>query len=672
MKKLPFEDLKWIKIYEWVAGDPRSKIPWDDQPQGMTNRPLYQLLVNDRDLVLRLLDALYAVRDIQEVFNRFSPQHTDVVIKRSGTNIPGIGVLPTSVHSDIDARFSSVGQVVRQLRNRKGRCSYTDHADFHEDIPHRDNPGHEDFHGDSYLHGDTSRVRTYVQHRPLWVARYLPSQSSGIYVPFHADHVDTHLDISFSGTAPSRAVHADRTVSGFERDFTYIPFWNTTELQRYLQNGVLPPTLAELEPPRPRQDHYDLSNVLVESPVQFRQAVHGDHTDVNNPLKVNLNSVSSRGERNEAFGQYPSFYKPETEGGLTLVITESLGHQDYRQHSDSHQDAGFGFHGDLPHHDSHADEFIHCDFTAPHLDYTSHTDYQHQDETRVESTHADHTDHADVDHQDQTPGVTNPCIHTDYIAIHSDIPRQPHLDKWEHVDYWSGSDPVPHGDAWGSHIFHSDSTISPVHFDHVDYGTYPIWYIQREPGVFSGISSFGLQNVYVNPHYDYYSLNNHSDHTITFPPGIIRHLDHADNAEYTYYHQDTVTVRFAGLLDHLTGVPSTGVVEHNDHGDVTTHGDKAHGDYIYMGQQHTDTPASTGGRVHGDTITYQDAPERPHSDHSDHGDLSHCDYPLFQGHLDLHNDMPHANYTDHANSTVPGTTWHSDVPHYDHLDHGDY
>jgi len=656
LKKLPFENLSWVKVYEWVAGDPRSKIPWDEPPEGPTNRPLYQLLQNDRELVLRLLDTLYAVRDIQEVFNRFSPQHTDVVIKRSGVVIPSIGVLPSGVHSDIDARFSSIGQVVRQLRNRRGRCSYTDHADFHEDVPHRDSVGHEDIHGDQSQHQDISQIRTIVQHRPLWVARYLPSSPASVFSAIHADHVDTHLDIVFQGSAPLRASHADRTVSGFDRDFAYLPFWSSEALSTYLRTGTLPQGLSEIEVPRTRQEHYDRSNIVSESPRSFRTAIHGDHGDQQNPVRVSYNTISNKGRSEPVFGHYPSFDEEEATGGLTLVLTQTVSHSDTNHHVDYHQDAGFGFHGDLPHHDSHADEFIHCDFTAPHMDYTIHTDYEHYDETRVEQTHADHQDHANISHQDQAPGLLNPCIHQDTLPVHLDVPGLPHQDSYEHIDYWSGSDPVPHGDSWGSHTFHSDFTISPVHFDHMDYGTYPIWHPEVSPGVYRDYTQGILTTILVNPHVDAYSINNHSDRVLSFPPGTLPHVDQQEEAEYTFFHEDVV--RFGLLLSE-------------GHSDVTSHGDKPHTDFIYLGQQHTDTPAVTGGRVHGDTIVHSDMQERSHGDHTDHLDITHCDYPIIGGHTDLHNDMPHADHDDHANLYQSGATWHQDIPHYDHLDHGD-
>lgn len=382
MRKIPFENFSWIKVYERVQGDPRSRIPWDAPPLGVTNRPLYELLQNDRSLILRLVDAIYALRDIGIVLENFSPSHTDVVIKRQGIRIPKLGVVPSEIHSDLDVRISSIGTVERQYRNRRGRCSYTDHADFHEDIAHKDYPGHGDLHLDTTEHGDETRSTFRLLNKPLWVARYLPpNPETSVFMLGHADHGDVHLDVSFAGNAPQRASHADRSISGEKKDFVYLPFWRTEDLERFISTGRLPSGI-EVAVQEAFGAHYDWSGSFQTSPSQFRMPVHGDHMDNVHPVQVSYTVLGNREESDPIFGMYPSVLESEVAGGLTVYISENLQHTDSITHSDLHTDYGFGFHGDLNHHDTHYDEFVHCDFTAPHGDYTDHANYPHLDETQ--------------------------------------------------------------------------------------------------------------------------------------------------------------------------------------------------------------------------------------------------------------------------------------------------
>ena len=674
MRKLPYEKLTWIKKNEWFWGDERSKIPWDDPPRGVTNRPLYELLLNDRELVLRILDLLYAVRDLQTTINHISPVHSDVVIKRMGVRIPKVGVVPSTIHSDIDVRISSIGEVVRQVRNRQGRCNYTDHADFHEDVAHKDRPPHEDIHGDQTNHLDTTQSRTTVLNKPLWLARYLPSVESLVTNILHADHQDSHLDVSFSGTAPRTTIHADTVISSYNKEFAYVPFWRTEDLNQYLSSGRLSfPDYQETER-RVSTFHYDSgSNPLppsVEpSPSHFRTQIHGDHNDSASPVRVEVFSVSNRGRYNSLYGMYPSIDPEEASGGLTQVFTEVLSHTDQTTHQDYHSDEGFGLHGDINHHDNHYDHLDHCDFTAPHMDYLSHSDQDYQDLTiNFPPTHTDYNDHANITHGDSYIGSTNPCSHGDSPTTHGDLQESPHGDHSDHVDYTIFSEGTPHGDNWGGHIYHSDFSLNPpAHFDHSDYGTFALY---GTP--YLGGYRVGNYVYFVNPHYDLFSINNHSDNNQVFPPGMVPHFDHLDQAEYSYYHQDW-EARPIFYLDPILPEDGEGGGEYIEslHGDETVHGDKPEVKYVFVGQEHTDIPGSQSTSSHGDSLIYQDAPYRPHLDHTDHGDFTHCDYPSYGEHTDLHNDYPHQDHDDHQDSFASSPPHHVDVPHLDHLDHGD-
>ncbi len=689
MRRLPNEKLSWITIYEWVDGDPRSKIPWDEKPLGSTNRPLYQLLENDRYLVLKLLDLLYSLKDIQTVLNNYSKLHTDVVIKRSGIEIPGYpgGILPTSVHTDLDVRVSAIGEYRREYRDHRGRCNYTDHGDYHEDVAHKDYPGHNDQHGDTTRHTDQSVTNTTLLHKPLWVAKYTPSlESSEEYSLLHVDHNDSHLDISYSGGAPRRLYHADRSIQAPAHSFTYIPFWSTRDLQRYLSDGTLSPPSYVPQESSMRSHHYD-AEVPSESPVEYRATAHGDHSDVDRPLSVIVNSTNNRRRSNPYYGMYHSVDREELAGGLSQAIVNVVSHSDRVEHQDYHSDSGFGFHGDLQHHDSHQDAIEHCDFTDPHIDYISHGDYEHQDRTDPQvGNHADYTDHANISHGDSSQVTTDPCTHTDTPWVHQDLPALPHIDSSSHTDFWPiiydvfplrATDPHPlldkphsdiwpslvHGDNLGGQVYHSDFTLSPpFHADHMDSGPPTSWGgIIELPGVIR----IGNSYYYVNPHYDTYSVNNHSDKTVVLPPGAL----HADfpytPASYSYSHTDQVRHTDNILLGVLG-------MNHTDHGDQTQHGDQPEERFVLVGREHTDTPPHLDERPHGDTIVYQDQPPRPHLDHSDHGDSTHCDYGSYGSHTDVHNDYPHQDHNDHANSAYSGTyNQHTDIPHADHTDHGD-
>jgi hypothetical protein len=680
MRKLPYDKLTWIKKKEWFWGDDRAKIPWDDPPKGVTNRPLYELLINDRNLVLRILDLLYAVRDIQTTINNISPVHSDVVIKRFGVRIPKVGVIPSSIHSDLDVRVSAVGEVVRRVKNHLGRCSYTDHADFHEDISHKDRPPHTDLHGDQTTHLDVTQSRTTVLNKPLWVSRYLPSVESTVTTVLHADHQDSHLDVSFSGRAPRTTLHADTTINSYRKEFSYIPFWKTEHLNRFLSSGTLEyPHYSESERPT-TGFHYDsgpnpLPPSVDPSPPYFRAQIHGDHSDTSNPVRVQIFSVSNRGRYNALYGMYPSIDPDEAAGGLTQVFTEVLSHTDQNTHQDYHSDEGFGLHGDLGHHDNHYDHLDHCDFTDPHADYITHQDQDHQDQiVNPLPTHSDYTDHANLLHGDSYPISPNPCSHNDTPTTHSDIPESLHGDHTDHLDYFSISEGTPHGDSWGRLAYHSDFTLSPpAHFDHSDYGTFAIYGIPTLGGY-----RIGNYIYYVNPHYDLYSIRNHSDQTVYYTPGAVPHFDHLDQAEYSYYHEDWTArpVLIGDPVMHGTNQGGGGGLAYSDighddlHGDTTVHGDKPKVEFIFAGQEHSDIPGSQSRTSHGDTAIYQDSPYRPHSDHTDHGDISHCDYLVQGGHTDVHNDYPHQDHDDHANTTTP-TPHHVDIPHLDHTDHGD-
>jgi hypothetical protein len=182
---------------------------------------------------------------------------------------------------------------------------------------------------------------------------------------------------------------------------------------------------------------------------------------------------------------------------------------------------------------------------------------------------------------------------------------------------------------------------------------------------------------YVNPHYDLYSIRNHSDQTVYYAHGAVPHFDHLDQAEYSYYHEDW-TARPVLIGDPTQGTNTGGGgglaysdIGHDDlHGDTTVHGDKPEIKFVFAGQEHNDIPGSQSLISHGDTAIYQDSLYKPHSDHTDHGDISHCDYLVQEGHTDIHNDYPYQDHDDHANTTTP-VPYHVDVPHLDHTDHGD-
>lgn len=674
MRKLPKEKLSWITIYEWADGDPRSKIPWDDKPLGATNRPLYELLENDRYLVVKVLDLLYSLKDIQTALNSFSKVHTDIVIKRSGLEIPGFqdggvsGVIPINTHTDIDARVSSIGEFKREYRDKYGRCNYTDHGDFHEDIAHKDYPGHFDQYVDTTEHLDKTTSRTTIVNKPLWLARYLPPVDDNIYVALHADHQDSHLDISYVGNAPKRSYHADRSISTSETYFTYLPFWNQEHLNRYLTSGELDPNFyTRIQNPGHRVYHYD-SDVLKDSPREFRTSTHGDHQDVESPVVVVISSTGNQGKSNPYYGMYHSVNLEELSGGLSQILTETISHQDKVYHQDYHQDSGFGFHGDLNHYDNHFDFLEHCDFTDPHTDYISHSDYKYIDITTPQPSHANYTDHANILHGDSYQLLPNECVHTDTPHIHGDLPERPHQDSVVHADFWEGSEPSPHVDYLGGTQYHSDFTLSPpFHADHIDYGSLIEW-----GGILDktlGIIRIGDEEVYNNPHYDLYSKNNHSDVLVEVPPGSY-HIDFPyQEAEYSYSHTD-----FLRHADY-TKNPKLLLLQrpnYTDHGDETYHGDKPEIRYVAMGRTHGDVPGNTSAPVHGDSVVYQDQPYSPHKDYSDHGDGVHCDYGTYSGHTDVHNDYPHQDHDDHANTAYSGTyNQHQDIPHLDHYDHGD-
>jgi hypothetical protein len=681
MRRLPYNKLTWIKKNEWFWGDDRISIPWDEPPKGVTNRPLHELLVNDRELVIRILDLLYAIRDIQTTINNLSPVHSDVVIKRFGIRIPKVGVIPSYIHSDLDVRVSAIGEVVRQVKNHSGRCNYTDHADFHEDISHKDLPTHGDLHGDQASHLDTTESIVRALNKPLWVSKHLPSMETTVTSIIHADHQDSHLDISFKGTAPTITRHADSFISYYNKGFSYIPFWRTDHLNQYLSFGTLEdPYYSEGERSK-SEFHYDsgpnpLPLLVESSPHYFRSQIHGDHSDTSNPVNVQVFSVSNRGRYNALYGMHPSIDPDEAAGGLTQVFREVLSHSDQEYHHDYHLDEGLGLHGDLSHHDNHYDHLDHCDFTDPHADYLVHQDQDHGDQiVNPLGNHSDYTDHANVAHGDSYPKIFNPCTHTDIPTRHYDLPEYPHGDRSQHMDYTIDIDKTPHGDSWGGTIYHSDFTLSPpAHFDHSDFGTFAIHGTPMRGGF-----RIGNYIYYVNPHNDLYSQNNHSDQSRIYYQGVTPFFDHLDRAEYSYYHEDWTARPVSEVdpinyeeIDHEEGGGFAYQDQgHNDlHGDETVHGDKPEVKFILTGKEHNDIPGTQSLTSHGDTVVYQDLPSQRHLDHTDHGDNFHCDYPTQEGHTDLHNDYTHQDHDDHANTTT-ATTYRVNVPHLDHKDHGD-
>lgn len=619
IRKRPRNDpLSWIRQGEYVEGDELNS----PQIQGVTNRPLKQLLENDLDLLIYLENSLSLVQDL-EGRSLESPWHLDM----------GSGLFHMDVNFDPGRKtyfsLSNIHQDHNDIAEFGQHLDHNDHLDIpevnrnehtdidHEDqtinVPHADYTDHADSHED---HSDTiNRPHGDVAHSDHSDHQDYYSQANHNDHLDYYDHNDAHVD--FYNPLPSG--HIDSHADSHTDTYSHIDCANQVyndfapQLTGY-SCAVLPQALRtrQVFSCQPSGAHYDYSD-HIDHPADGYAHVDGHFLF----MVIGWQHQDQCGSFQHIDGHREWFYQDYDI------------HYDYPNNFQDHLDSfapNHTDHGDTwtnsyanhwDHGDYHTDHSDHLDLTSSATQYVNHSD--HIDTSHTDYPHVNHTDHYDQ-HQDI------PLSHQDRSAttIHQDVREVKHTD---HRDVAHGDETVPHQDYTpdpNTSSYHLD--IQEQHFDaaHGDRGSY------RQEDVSRGLYEVIYEGVW------------HGDR-----------VWHAD--------EDT------------HGDVEQGSPVHSDHTDINAHGDTPHGDSPHQdtlselhqdqlsGPYHSDHSDHVDGtppfQIHLDNLTIRD--ERTHQDHVD------------WTHLDYHLDFPHVDEDIHQDTSSPSVA-HIDYLHQDHLDHSDW
>lgn len=658
IRRRPKNDpLSWIRQGEFVEGDEIGS-PYI---QGVTNRPLKQLLENDLELLRHLEQALGLVQNL-DGSSLQTPWHLDV----------GSGLFHLDVSYDPNRKtYISSRNVYQDHTDLREAGSHLDHDD-HLDIPHADQDYYQDVsHEDrttNVPHGDyTDHANAYTDHgdvvnRPHGDAAYVNhSDHADSMIVFHQDHSD-HLDVHTDFYNPPPTGHVDSHCDNHSDSSSH-------------QDCNSQPPYSDFSPPPTGYSCAVLPQALV-ARSSYSCSPSGAHYDYTDHADY----------QPDAYTHYDFHGGSPVWGWQHQDLCSSFKHvdghrewfySDYSIHYDYPDD--FQDHLDRfsPNHTDHQDS--HCDNYANHIDHgDSHGDHNDYSNSPPGNTYVNHSDHVDIPHLDQThvnhsdhqdAHQDYPQVHQDHQArtVHQDLQHANHSD---HQDTPHGDSEVPHGDytpEGQEAVYHLD--IPPEHFDaaHWDRGSY------SQEDVSSGIYEVVYEGVWHGDRIWHADEDTHGD----VAQGSEVHTDHNDlNAHVDAPHGDTP---HQDVLDQFHGDTLVGPV-HNDHMD--------HVDGVPPFQVHADQLRVEDNRVHMDHTDWAhldyhlDAPHGDESYHQDRTEISqaHVD-TLHQDHLD-HSDWDHEDhsdlgadlrfrqfitYSDHGDYTI-----HSDIPHTDSMNHNDY